>query len=177
MRGTGDRGRKESCHQDRNRDDPHHYGTQGGDARQSSRGNSQPREKEHMYVKELCSDYSHPRENIESPPSRVRSYDHQPKHHLNYDVSNDDKMPFSDYIMSVKLPRGFKPSIDMEPYDGSFDPQEHMDAFKSRTALAGASDLVKCRASPIMLKKAALKWFNSLPLRSIGKFSNLQSLF
>ena len=66
-------------------------------------------------------------------------------------------MPFSDYIMSVKLPRGFKPPTDMEPYDGSSDPQEHMDAFKSRMALAGASDLVRCQAFSITLKKAALK--------------------
>lgn len=51
-------------------------------------------------------------------------------------------MPFSNYMMSVKLPRVFKPQTNMEPYDGSFDPQEHMDAFKSRMALAGASDLV-----------------------------------
>ena len=71
-------------------------------------------------------------------------------------------MPFSDYIMSVKLPRGFKPPTDMEPYDGSSDPQEHMDAFKSRMALAEASDPVRYRAFPITLKKAALKWFNSL---------------
>ena len=74
-----------------------------------------------MYDRELRSDYSYRRENIESPPSRVRSYDHQPKHHLNYDVSDDDEMSFSDYIMSVKLLRGFKPPADMEPYDGSFN--------------------------------------------------------
>ena len=89
----------------------------------------------------------------------------------------DDEMPFSEYIMSVKLPRRFKPSTDMEPYDGSSDPQEHMDAFKSRMALAGASDPMRCRAFPITLKKAALKWFNSLPSRSICKFSDLQSHF
>ena len=40
MRGTGDRSRKESRHRDRYRDDPHHYGTQRDDARQSSRGNA-----------------------------------------------------------------------------------------------------------------------------------------
>ena len=52
-----------------------------------------------------------------------------------------------------------------------------MDAFKSRMALAGASNPVRCRAFPITLKKAALKWFNSLPPRSIGKFFDLQSPF
>ena len=47
-------------------------------------------------------------------------------------------MPFLDYIMSVNLPREFKPPTDMESYDRSTDPQEHMDVFKSRMALAGA---------------------------------------
>ena len=65
----------------------------------------------------------------------------------------------------------------MELYDGSTDPQEHMDAFKSRMALAGVSDPIRCRAFPITLKKAALKWFNSLPPRLINRFSDLVSIF
>ena len=48
---------------------------------------------------------------------------------------------------------------------------------KSRMALARASDPMRCRAFPITLKKATLKWFNSLPLRSINKFLDLQSCF
>ena len=100
----------------------------------------------------------------------------QPRHYRRHDME-DDEMPFLEYIMSVKLPRGFKPSNDMEPYDRSSDPKKHMDTFKSRMALAGASNLVRCRAFPIMLKNTALKWFNSLPSRSICKFSDLQSHF
>ena len=87
------------------------------------------------------------------------------------------KMPFSDYIMSIKLPRGFKCPTDMKPYGRSTDPEEHMDAFKFRMALARVSDLVRCTDFLITLKKATLKWFNSLPSRSINKFSNLKSYF
>ena len=86
-------------------------------------------------------------------------------------------MPFSNYIMSIQPPKPFKPPTDMDPYDGSTDPQEHLDAFKSRMVLTGASDPIKCRAFPIMMKKAALKWFNSLARRSINRFSNLSSIF
>ena len=82
-------------------------------------------------------------------------------------------MPISVYIMNVKPPRGFKSPIDMEPYDGSTDPQEHMDTFKYRMALVGASDPVRCKFFAITLKKAALKWSNSLPSRSINKVSDL----
>ena len=56
------------------------------------------------------------------------------------DLDNSDDTPFSDYIMGTQPSKGFKSSSDMEPYDGSSDPQEHMDAFKSRMALAEASD-------------------------------------
>ena len=52
-----------------------------------------------------------------------------------------------------------------------------MDAFKSRMTLAGAYNLVKCRAFLITLKKATLKWFQLLPPRSISKFSDLSSQF
>ena len=72
-------------------------------------------------------------------------------------------MSLSDYIMGVSLPKGFKPPFDMEPYDKSTNLQEHMDAFKSRMTLAGAFEPVKL--------------FNSLPLRSIDKFSDLASWF
>ena len=79
--------------------------------------------------------------------------------------------------MSIKLLEGFKTFTDMELYEGSTDPQKHMDAFKSRMTLAEASNLIKCMAFLITLKKAALKWFNSLPLRFINKFSDPSSQF
>ena len=46
--------------------------------------------------------------------------------------------------MGVQPPKGFKPLTDTEPYDGSSESQEHMDAFKSRMTLAEESDPVKC---------------------------------
>ena len=84
-------------------------------------------------------------------------------------------MPFFNYIIGVPLSKWFNPPSDLEPYDGSINPQEHMDAFKSRMTVAKVPNLVKCRAFPITVKKVALKWFNSLPLRSIERFSDLSS--
>ena len=64
----------------------------------------------------------------------MKSLDRQSRHHPEqYDDSNDsDEISFFDYIMSVKLPKGFKPSINMEPYDGNTNLQEHLDTFKSK---------------------------------------------
>ena len=86
-------------------------------------------------------------------------------------------MPFSNYIIRVPLPKWFKPPFDLEPYDRSTNPQEHMDAFKTRMIVTKASNIVKCRAFLITLKKVALKWFNSLPSRSINRFPDLSSRF
>ena len=57
--------------------------------------------------------------------------------------------------MGVPLPKGFKPPSDLEGYNGSTDPQEHMDAFKSRMTLARVLGPVKCQAFPITLKKTS----------------------
>ena len=96
-----------------------------------------------MHTREPSSEYSHHVQHADSHPSRVRNYE-QPRHYLSHEDVDDDEMPFSDYIISANLRRGFKPLTDMEPYDGSSDPQEHVDAFKSRMALARASDPVRC---------------------------------
>ena len=78
-----------------------------------------------MHFREPQSEYSHRVDYAESRPSRVRSLNHQSKHHLDrYDnLDEDDEMPFSNHIISVKLLKGIKPPTDMEPYDGSTDLQ------------------------------------------------------
>ena len=58
--------------------------------------------------------------------------------------------------MSVPLPQGFKHPTDMELYDGTMDPQDHLDSFRSRMCLDGVSNPVKCRAFPATLRKVAL---------------------
>ena len=88
-----------------------------------------------------------------------------------------DDILFSDHIMTVPLLLGFKHPIDMEPYDGTLDPEDHLDSFKSKMCLDRVLDLVKCRAFPMNLEKAELKWFNSLPSRLINKLLDLFSHF
>ena len=79
-----------------------------------------------MYSRESRSEHSHRVDYAKSHPSRIRNLGHQSRRHPNhyYNLDEDDEMPFLDYIMNVKLklPRGFKPPTNMEPYDGSSDP-------------------------------------------------------
>ena len=65
----------------------------------------------------------------------------------------------------------------MEAYEGNTDPQEYLDAFRTRMTLVGAFDPIKCPAFPITLKKSDLKWFNSFSLKLIMKFFDILSWF
>lgn len=88
--------------------------------------------------------------------------------------------PFSSFVSACNLPDGFQlPSI--EPYDGSTDPDEHLNNFYVHMTLygtlGGAYDAIFCRAFPCTLTGPALRWFFTLPPNSIYFFSDLTKLF
>ncbi|XP_057733871.1 uncharacterized protein LOC130949059 [Arachis stenosperma] len=78
--------------------------------------------------------------------------------------------------MRVKVLRNFK-SPDMDLYDGTTDPKHHLSNFKSRMYLADTSDATCCKAFPTTLTKVAMKWFDSLPPRSVTSFDDLLRKF
>ncbi|XP_015955427.1 uncharacterized protein LOC107479844 [Arachis duranensis] len=49
--------------------------------------------------------------------------------------------------------------------------------FRSRMYLTDASEAIRCKAFPTTLTKRAIKWFDSLPLRSITSFDDLAKKF
>ncbi|XP_057719637.1 uncharacterized protein LOC130934064 [Arachis stenosperma] len=78
--------------------------------------------------------------------------------------------------MKAKVPKDFK-ATDMTPYDGTSDPSHHLSIFRSRMYLTDASDAIRCKAFPTTLTKTAIKWFNTLPPRSITSFDDLAKKF
>ncbi|XP_057719256.1 uncharacterized protein LOC130933650 [Arachis stenosperma] len=78
--------------------------------------------------------------------------------------------------MRTKVPRNFK-SSDMNLYDETTDPKHHLNNFKSRMYLADASDATRCKAFPTILTKSAMKWFDSLPPKSVTSFDDLARKF
>lgn len=84
--------------------------------------------------------------------------------------------PFSMMIMSYPLPKRFGiPQIEW--FDGSRDPFNHLETYKTLMLLHDYSDGVMCRAFSATLKGSAHKWFNSLQPNSINSFSKLNQLF
>lgn len=60
--------------------------------------------------------------------------------------------PFVDCIMEVDLPLGWKP-LNLERYDKTTNPDEHLDAFHTQANLNTNNDAIWCRVFPMSLKR------------------------
>ena len=58
----------------------------------------------------------------------------------------------------------------VEPFDGSTDPLDHLEGYKGLMMLQDASDIFFCLAFPTTLKKAARVWYSGLQPESIYFF-------
>ncbi|XP_019427165.1 PREDICTED: uncharacterized protein LOC109335486 [Lupinus angustifolius] len=85
--------------------------------------------------------------------------------------------PFTPAIMAYPLPSHFNRPTNMDQYDGTADPQDHLDAFEASMLFHGATDPIMCRAFPLTLKKAALQWFTRLAPNNINTWETLASAF
>ena len=55
--------------------------------------------------------------------------------------------------MAIHVPTTFKPPTNLEQYDGSINPQEHLEGFRATVLLFGAPNAIMCRALFTALKK------------------------
>lgn len=62
-------------------------------------------------------------------------------------------------------------------YDGSGDPDEHIDTFDLMLQYRSASDDVKCKIFPLSQSMAALEWFRDLEPASISSRDQLVRVF
>ena len=69
------------------------------------------------------------------------------------------------------LPKFCMPQV--EAYDGSKDPSNHLESFKTLMHLQGVADKIMCRAFLTMLKGPTRVWFSSLMPNSISTFKEL----
>ena len=65
----------------------------------------------------------------------------------------------------------------MENYDGSKDPLDHLEFFKTLMHLQGIPDEIVCRTFPTTLKGSARIWFSKLMPISISTFKELSAQF
>uniref|UniRef100_A0A2N9GLE6 Uncharacterized protein n=1 Tax=Fagus sylvatica TaxID=28930 RepID=A0A2N9GLE6_FAGSY len=84
--------------------------------------------------------------------------------------------PFTEKVISFPLPSKFRmPSL--ENFDGTKDPLDHLESFKTMMCLQGVPDEIMCRAFPTTLKGPARIWFKKLIPGSVGSFAQLSHSF
>ena len=84
--------------------------------------------------------------------------------------------PFTAEVLHFPIPAKFRmPQIEV--FDGTKDPVDHLNTYKNQMELHGYQDPVRCRAFAITLKGPALAWFNRLPPSSISSFRELSIAF
>ena len=84
--------------------------------------------------------------------------------------------PFTEKVISFPLSSKFRmPSL--ENFDGTKDPLDHLDSFKTMICLQGVPDEIMCRAFPTTLKGPARIWFKKLMPGSMGSFAQLSHSF
>ena len=65
----------------------------------------------------------------------------------------------------------------VETYDGSKDPLDHLETFKTLMHLQEVADEIMCKAFSITLKGPARVWFSRLTPNSISTFKELNAQF
>ncbi|KAL2232408.1 UNVERIFIED_CONTAM: hypothetical protein Sindi_1420800 [Sesamum indicum] len=86
------------------------------------------------------------------------------------------RSPFAPNILAEALPAGLKIS-NLSEYDGTGDPQEHLDKFYAKIDWYDLSDAGYCKVFRITLSKRALAWFNQLPDGTISSLEQLVQRF
>jgi len=65
----------------------------------------------------------------------------------------------------------------LESYDGSMDPLDHIESFKTLMHLHMTPDKVMCKVFPTTLKGVARVWFSKIPPVTIANFEQLSKSF
>ncbi|RDX89754.1 hypothetical protein CR513_28482, partial [Mucuna pruriens] len=73
--------------------------------------------------------------------------------------------------------RKVEEEIVVDPFDNSQDLCVHLQAFQTYVYISGGDDFLSCKLFPGTSKEVAMRWFSSLPPRSIGSFSDLAATF
>uniref|UniRef100_A0A2N9F1K7 Uncharacterized protein n=1 Tax=Fagus sylvatica TaxID=28930 RepID=A0A2N9F1K7_FAGSY len=84
--------------------------------------------------------------------------------------------PFIPSIADFPLPSRFKVPL-LENFDGTKDPFDYLEAFKTIMQLQAVPEEVMSRAFPLGLRGSARVWFNKLESESIGSFVQLSRAF
>jgi len=88
----------------------------------------------------------------------------------------DRRHLFTYFVTEASLPDKWK-GFNRDCYDGTIDPDKHMDTYTTNMSLYTIDDTILCQVFPTSLKGGALSWFTKLPPNSIDSFETLVAKF
>ncbi|KAL0447683.1 UNVERIFIED_CONTAM: hypothetical protein Slati_1896200 [Sesamum latifolium] len=91
-------------------------------------------------------------------------------------VAPPRRSPFSSAILAETLPADVKVS-NLPEYDGTGDPQVHLDKFYAKIDWYDLSEAAYCKVFRTTFSKRALAWFNQLPAGTISSLKQLTQYF
>ncbi|XP_058774402.1 uncharacterized protein LOC131648685 [Vicia villosa] len=93
------------------------------------------------------------------------------------DEEEERRGPLSHAILEAPLPAGLEKPPPLGTYDGTTDPEEHIENIDALLDYRGVPGAIKCRLFPTTLRKGAKTWYKSLPDESITSWKVLRKLF
>ncbi|KAK6163803.1 hypothetical protein DH2020_000667 [Rehmannia glutinosa] len=111
-------------------------------------------------------------QNRETPPPIGESQAVQPSQANLRATTLMRRSPFALVILCELLPSGIKTS-NLSEYDGTGDPQEHLDKFYAKADIYDMTDASYCKVFHTTVTKRALMWFNQLLVRLISGMDKL----
>ena len=98
----------------------------------------------------------------------------------NNHIPNDEEdlrgHPFTYEIIDTPLPSKWK-RLTIKLYDGSTDPDKHLNVVKTQMTLYTTNKTVWCKVFPTSLQEGPLDWFTGLPPNNVGNFKVLTTKF
>lgn len=91
-------------------------------------------------------------------------------------VAGTRRHPFVNGIMEVHPPPSWK-HFTMDKYDGTIDPNEHLNVYLTQVNLHTSNGFVLCWIFLTSLKGPTLSWFTKFPPYSIDLFDTLATRF
>lgn len=80
--------------------------------------------------------------------------------------------PLSEAIQAVEIPHQFWEPV-IRAYNGTGDPQSHVDAVQNQMFISGDNDVISCKMLVDTLTEVALKCLKGVPPRSVVGFEDL----
>ncbi|GAU51417.1 hypothetical protein TSUD_88720 [Trifolium subterraneum] len=124
-----------------------------------------------------------PRRNNRSPPrngeaaARGGNVRHSPRRESSGSGDERHRGPLSRRIMDIPLPRGLEKPPTLDKYDGTTDPDEHVQSVETALDYRNLRGSIKCKLFPLSLIRGASTWWRNLPPASIDSWEELCRMF